>query len=127
VDPVGTPPSVVEEFSPQLRRNRLLAMLRDAGFAAFVPKGAYYIMCDIGSFLKSGRFANDIEFCRFLVKEVGVAAVPGSSFFGDPVAGRDIIRFTFCKKESTLAAAEERLSRLSTLLPGAESRSQVGR
>jgi aminotransferase len=61
-----------------------------------------------------------------MVKEVGVAAVPGSSFFGDPMAGRDIIRFTFCKKESTLAAAEERLTRLTNLLPGAESKSRVG-
>jgi len=57
---------------------------------------------------------------------VGVAAVPGSSFFGDPAAGRDIIRFTFCKKESTLSAAEERLTRLTNLLPGAESKSHVG-
>jgi aspartate/methionine/tyrosine aminotransferase len=74
-------------------------------------------MCDVGNFLKAGGFANDIEFCRFLVKEVGVAAVPGSSFWGDPAAGGDIIRFTFCKKESTLSAAEERLTRLINLLP----------
>jgi aminotransferase len=83
-------------------------------------------MCDVGSFLESGGFANDIEFCRCLVKDVGVAAVPGSSFFRDPSAGKDLIRFTFCKKESTLAAAEERLARLSNMLPGAESKSHVG-
>jgi aminotransferase len=83
-------------------------------------------MCDVGNFLKAGGFANDIEFCRFMVKDVGVAAVPGSSFFGDPAAGRDIIRFTFCKKESTLAAAEVRLAQLTNLLPGAESKSHVG-
>jgi len=126
---LALPDSYYEELARHytVRRDRLLSMLRNAGFAAFVPRGAYYIMCDIGSFLKSGGFANDIEFCRFLVKEAGVAAVPGSSFFGDPVAGRDIIRFTFCKKESTLAAAEERLSRLSTLLPGVELKSQTGR
>src|SRR6516164_1142928 len=100
----------------QQRRDRVMKMLRNAGFAAFVPKGAYYVMCDVGNFLKAGGFANDIEFCRFMVKEVGVAAVPGSSFWGDPVAGRDIIRFTFCKKESTLSAAEERLTRLINLL-----------
>jgi len=129
---LGLPDSYYEELARhyQVRRDRLLAMLRTAGFASFVPKGAYYIMCDIGPFLeyglKSGEFNNDIEFCRFLVKEVGVAAVPGSSFFGDFAAGRDIIRFTFCKKESTLAAAEERFARLSSILPGAESRSHVG-
>jgi aminotransferase len=125
---MGLPDSYYQELASHytVRRDRLLAMLRNAGFVAFVPKGAYYIMCDIGHFLKSSGFANDVEFCRFLVKEVGVAAVPGSSFFGDPVAGRDIIRFTFCKKESTLTAAEERLSRLSTLLPGARTKSSVG-
>jgi aminotransferase len=47
-----------------------------------------------------------------MVKEVGVATVPGSSFFSDPAAGKDIIRFTFCKKEETLRAAEERLRKL---------------
>jgi aminotransferase len=125
---LGLPDSYYEELASHylVRRNRLMAMLRNAGFAAFVPKGAYYIMCDVGNFLSAGGFANDIEFCRFMVKEVGVAAVPGSSFFGDPMAGRDIIRFTFCKKESTLAAAEERLARLTNLLPGAESKSHVG-
>ena len=125
---LGLADSYYEELASHylVRRNRLLAMLRNAGFAAFVPRGAYYIMCDVGNFLKAGGFTHDIEFCRFLVKEVGVAAVPGSSFFGDPAAGRDIIRFTFCKKESTLAAAEERLTRLTNLLPGAESKSHVG-
>ena len=125
---LGLADSYYEELASHylVRRNRLLAMLRNAGFAAFVPKGAYYIMCDVGNFLSAGGFANDIEFCRFMVKEVGVAAVPGSSFFGDPASGRDIIRFTFCKKESTLAAAEERLTRLTNLLPGAESMSHVG-
>jgi aspartate/methionine/tyrosine aminotransferase len=125
---LGLPDSYYEELASHylVRRNRLLAMLRKAGFSAFVAKGAYYIMCDVGNFLKAGGFPNDIEFCRFMVKDIGVAAVPGSSFFGDPAAGRDIIRFTFCKKESTLAAAEERLARLSNILPGAESKSHVG-
>ena len=125
---LGLPDSYYAELAEhyQVRRDRLLGMLRRAGLQAFVPRGAYYIMCDVGSFLESGGFANDIEFCRFLVKEIGVAAVPGSSFFGDPAAGKDIIRFTFCKKESTLAAAEERLARLTNIFPGAESKSPVG-
>jgi aspartate/methionine/tyrosine aminotransferase len=96
----------------QVRRDRLLGMLREAGINAFTPGGAYYVMCNIKPFRDRGGFADDVEFCRFLVQEIGVAAVPGSSFFSEPAAGRDLIRFTFCKKEETLAAAEQRLGRL---------------
>ena len=74
--------------------------------------------CAISGLSEIRGFANDVEFCRFLVKDIGVAAVPGSSFFRDPAAGKDIIRFTFCKKESTLAAAEERLVRLIKHITG---------
>ena len=88
-------------------------MLRRAGFDPFVPRGAYYIMCNIRPFRDRWGLADDVEFCRFLVKEIGVAAVPGSSFFSEPAAGKDLIRFTFCKKEETLAAAEERLVKFS--------------
>jgi len=90
------------------RRDRLLTMLQGAGFQAFVPRGAYYVMCDI----EDWGFPNDVEFCRFLVQEGGVAAVPGSSFFSNPDLGRNLIRFTFCKKAETLAAAEARLAKL---------------
>ncbi len=125
---LGLPDSYYTELAQhyQLRRDRMLSMLSRAGFDAFVPRGAYYVMCDVGPFLKSLGIANDLEFCKFLVKEVGVAAVPGSSFFADPQSGYDIIRFTFCKKDSTLAAAEERLARLTNFIPGAESKSPVG-
>ena len=92
----------------QQRRDRVMAMLERAGLNPMMPKGAYYIMCDIGHW----GYPNDVEFSRFLVKDIGVATVPGSSFFSDPKAGKDIIRFTFCKKEETLRAAEERLSKL---------------
>src|SRR6185503_12909714 len=92
----------------QQRRDRLMKMLSEAGLNPMLPKGAYYIMCDIGSW----GYANDVEFSRFLVKDIGVATVPGSSFFNNPADGKDIIRFTFCKKEETLAAAEERLKKL---------------
>ena len=94
----------------QQRRDRLMKMLEQAGLNPMLPKGAYYIMCDIGSW----GYPNDVEFAKFLVKDIGVATVPGSSFFGDPRAGKDIIRFTFCKKEETLRAAEERLARLNS-------------
>ena len=92
----------------QQRRDRLMKMLGDADLNPMLPKGAYYIMCDIGNW----GYPNDVEFAKFMVKDVGVATVPGSSFFSDPAAGKDIIRFTFCKKEETLRAAEERLRKL---------------
>jgi aspartate/methionine/tyrosine aminotransferase len=92
----------------QQRRDRLMKVLDEAGLNPMLPKGAYYIMCDIGKW----GYPNDIEFAKFMVKEIGVATVPGSSFFSDPSAGKDIIRFTFCKKEETLRAAEERLKKL---------------
>ncbi|MGH9864860.1 MAG: pyridoxal phosphate-dependent aminotransferase [Candidatus Acidiferrales bacterium] len=90
------------------RRDRLLGILSDAGFKCFTPRGAYYIMTDISAF----GFANDVEFARYLVKEIGVAAVPGSSFYHNPADGAQQLRFTFCKKESTLAAAAKRLTKL---------------
>jgi aminotransferase len=96
----------------QARRDRMLGMLREAGFDPFVPKGAYYVMCNIRPFRDRWGFSSDVEFSRFLVTEIGVATVPGSSFFNDPAAGKDLIRFTFCKKEETLAAAEERLMKV---------------
>jgi aspartate/methionine/tyrosine aminotransferase len=94
------------------RRDRLMKMLTDAGLDPMLPRGAYYIMCDIGKW----GYPNDVEFAKFLVQKVGVATVPGSSFFSDPAAGKDIIRFTFCKKEETLRAAEERLNKLQMVL-----------
>jgi len=93
----------------QQRRDRVMTLLERAGLNPMLPKGAYYIMCDIGDW----GYPNDVEFSRFLVQDIGVATVPGSSFFSDPKAGKDIIRFTFCKKEETLRAAEERLSKLA--------------
>jgi len=97
----------------QERRDRTMKMLTEAGLNPMLPKGAYYIMCDIGSW----GYPNDLEFARFMVQEVGVATVPGSSFFNDPASGKDIIRFTFCKKEETLRAAEERLKKLRKGVP----------
>jgi aspartate/methionine/tyrosine aminotransferase len=95
-----------------VRRERLLKILASAGFTVFKPRGAYYIMTDISRF----GFSDDITFAKFLVEKVGVAVVPGSSFYNDPRDATSQVRFTFCKKESTLAAAEERLSRLPDLV-----------
>jgi aminotransferase len=60
---------------------------------------------------------DDVSFVRHLVTTVGVAAVPGSSFFRNPVAARHLVRFCFCKKDETLAEAERRLARLRESLP----------
>ncbi len=90
------------------RRDLLIPALTDAGFRCFRPQGAYYVMTDISEF----GFADDLEFTRYLVKEIGVAAVPGSSFYRDPRDGARQVRFAFCKKDETLNAAAERLLRL---------------
>lgn len=92
----------------QHKRDLLIGILEDAGFKCLMPKGAYYVMCDISGF----GFESDTAFCKHLVEEVGVAAVPGSSFFSDPASGRQLIRFCFAKKPETLQAASEKLSRL---------------
>jgi len=91
------------------RRDRLLPALRQAGFKTFVPSGAYYIMTDIGQF----GFADDVSFAQHLVKEIGVASVPGSSFYSRPELGAHQVRFAFCKTDATLDEAARRLLALS--------------
>jgi aminotransferase len=90
------------------RRDAMLEVLDGAGFRCFRPQGAYYIMADISGF----GFADDMAFARHLVENVGVAAVPGSSFFEDPASGSQFIRFCFCKKYETLKLARERLKKI---------------
>jgi aminotransferase len=90
------------------RRDRLLRILEPAGFQCYTPRGAYYIMTDVAAF----GFADDVAFARYLVTDIGVAAVPGSSFYHDPASGRTKLRFCFCKREETLGAAEYRLAAL---------------
>jgi aminotransferase len=97
----------------QKRRDQLLNVLKQAGFCCFKPYGAYYIMTDISGF----GFRDDREFAKFLVQEIGVAVVPGSSFYKHPVDGKDYVRFAFCKTMETLRAAEERLMRIREMLP----------
>jgi aminotransferase len=87
------------------RRDLLLPVLERTGFRTFRPDGAYYIMTDISDF----GFANDVDFTRHLIREVGVACVPGSSFYSQRELGAQQVRFCFCKKDETLNAAAERL------------------
>jgi aspartate/methionine/tyrosine aminotransferase len=93
------------------KRRRILAVLKEVGFRCYDPDGAYYVMTDIRAF----GYDDDVAFAKFLVKETGVAVVPGSSFYHEPHLGRHQVRFTFCKKEETLSAAEERLQKLKSL------------
>jgi aminotransferase len=86
----------------------MLAVLEVAGLRCFVPRGAYYIMTDVSEF----GFDNDVAFVRHLIEKIGVASVPGSSFFNDPADGSHLVRFCFCKKPETIAAAAERLAGL---------------
>lgn len=104
--PAGYYETLAREYS--VRRDRLLGILTNAGFRCFKPRGAYYIMTDVSAF----GFPDDVAFAKYLVKEIGVAAVPGSSFYNDPADGRTQLRFTFCKTEKTFQAAEERLAKL---------------
>jgi len=88
------------------KRDLFLKGLDKAGLSYITPQGAYYVMVDISEFTNG----SDVEFCEWMVKEVGVAAVPGSSFFKEDV--NNFIRFHFAKKEETLNEAIKRLETL---------------
>jgi len=90
------------------RRDRLIPVLTEAGFRCFLPRGAYYVMTDISGF----GFANDIEFTKYMVEEIGVAVVPGSSFYNNARDGAQQVRFAFCKRDETLDEAAKRLRKL---------------
>ncbi|HQR33679.1 MAG TPA: aminotransferase class I/II-fold pyridoxal phosphate-dependent enzyme [Blastocatellia bacterium] len=92
----------------QRRRDFLLGVLEEVGFKCFKPDGAYYIITDISAF----GFENDVKFTQHLIKELGVAVVPGSSFYRRPELGAQQVRFCYCKKDETLEAAAERLRKL---------------
>lgn len=92
----------------QQKRDFIVPVLQDAGFRCGFPEGAYYVMTDISNF----GYANDIEFTKFMIREIGVAVVPGSSFYDDKSLGSQKVRFCFCKKDETLEAAAERLQKL---------------
>ena len=98
------------------KRARLLGILQNSGFTVYRPRGAYYIMTDISRFhfdeAKYPAESRDVSFAKYLVENIGVACVPGSSFYNNAQDGASQVRFTFCKKEETLAAAETRFANL---------------
>ena len=85
--------------------------LRAAGFLVYEPSGAYYVMTDIRDLAREGE--DDVTFAHRLIRDPGVAAVPGSSFYSRPELGRTKLRFAFPKRIATLEAAAERLARLA--------------
>lgn len=91
----------------QAKRDRFLPRLEQAGFRCFAPRGAYYVMADTSGLTSQ----DDAAFAADLVRDAGVAVVPGSSFFSDPALGRSLVRFCFCKKDETLDEAARRLEK----------------
>jgi L-glutamine---4-(methylsulfanyl)-2-oxobutanoate aminotransferase len=95
------------------RRDFIVDVLRESGFGVFVPHGAYYVMTDISPF----GFRNDVAFADWLVRDAGIAVVPGSSFYSRPADGAHLVRFAFPKRIETLRRAADRLVGLRSQLP----------
>ena len=93
----------------EAKRNLMIDILGRRGFTAYTPGGAYYVMADVSRF----GFSSDSEFAQYLVKDIGVATVPGSSFYIDPASAPQTVRFCFSKRDETLHEADRRLARLS--------------
>jgi aminotransferase len=107
---LGLPASYYAELQKEYQRKRdfIVPVLQTAGFKCEMPQGAYYVMTDISDF----GFKDDVEFTKYLIREIGVAVVPGSSFYHDKSLGSQKVRFCFCKQDKTLEAAAERLQKL---------------
>lgn len=107
---LSLPESYYDELQREYQRKRdfIVPVLQDVGLGCDYPEGAYYVMTDISEF----GFDNDVDFTMHLIREIGVAVVPGSSFYYDPGLGKQQVRFCFCKKDETLEAAAEKLVRL---------------
>ena len=97
----------------QARRDFLADVLQRAGLRVSLPQGTYFIMADFTPLAVPG-VTNDVSFCRWLIREAGVAAIPPSAFYSEPHKhlAHNWVRFAFCKRQSTLEAAAERLARL---------------
>jgi aminotransferase len=107
---LGLPDEYYKDLSAEYknRRDYLLDALKAAGFLPATPSGAYYTMAGIANL----GFGNDIEAVRHLIENVGIAAVPGSSFYAHSGGGEQYVRFCFCKKYETLEKARHQLTKL---------------
>ncbi|HEY9473517.1 MAG TPA: aminotransferase class I/II-fold pyridoxal phosphate-dependent enzyme [Mycobacteriales bacterium] len=119
---MGLPAEYYEGLAERyrVRRDILCAALREVGFGVREPDGAYYLLCDTAA-VDSDR--DDVAFARRLVAQLGVAAVPGSSFYARPASGAGQVRFAFPKRVETLRAAADRLRRLRATPPTSATRS----
>ena len=108
---MSLPQSYYDELQREYQKKRdfIVPVLRKAGFDCDYPEGAYYVMAGISQF----GYKDDIEFTRHLIQNIGVAVVPVSAFYTNPADGSQMVRFCFCKKDETLAAAAERLQKLT--------------
>ena len=91
------------------RRETIGMALQQAGFRFTPPEGAYYILADFSQLSD----LDDVAFATWMTREIGVATVPGSSFYHEPALGRSLVRFAFCKTRETLLAASARLASMS--------------
>jgi N-succinyldiaminopimelate aminotransferase len=112
---LGLPLSFFENLRAtyQAKRDFMLDTLKKAGFNALKPQGSYFIMCDWRG-VAPGRITDDVQFAQWLTTEIGVACIPPSIFYqdADKHLAKYLARFSVCKKDETLRAAAERLSRL---------------
>jgi len=104
------------QMNYQSRRDRMVAVLQKVGFKVFKPSGSYFIMIDWRG-VAPPHVKDDFQFARWLTTEIGVACIPASPFYqqSDKHLGKHFARFAVCKKDETLAAAAEKLSRLGKL------------
>ena len=94
--------------SYRAKRDFLVSELSRIGFSVRLPPATYYVCADF----RPLGFADDVEFCRYLIDEIGVAAIPPSVFYASSGEGKTYVRFAFCKKDETLETAVSRLKRL---------------
>jgi len=101
------------QSSYQARRDRLVDVLQKTGFKVFKPAGSYFVMVDWRA-VAPAHVHDDMQFVQWLIRDVGVACIPASPFYqeSDKHMGKHFARFAVCKKDETLAAAAERLSKL---------------
>ena len=112
------PPEYYDELKAKYtqKRNRFLEALDEAGLKHNIPQGSYFVMVDISNFLQLPQFEGwtDLAFCEWIIKNIGVAAVPGSSFFREPI--NNLIRFHFARSGEVLDEVARRLKKMSDLL-----------
>ncbi len=105
------PDSYFVELRDQYKRRRdlLIDGLARVGFNVFPPGGTYFVLADHTPF----GFSDDVSFCKHLIEDIGVAAIPPSFFYSDPAAGKALVRFAFCKTEEMLREAVGRMAALA--------------